>query len=60
MRPARLRAARAGPEATFKKLIVEGNERYLKALNPAWPEPIIRINGNATICGVVVFKGERI
>lgn len=48
------------PEATFKKLIVEGNERYLKALNPAWPEPIIRINGNATICGVVVFKGERI
>lgn len=47
-------------EATFKKLIVEGNERYLKALNPAWPEPIIRINGNATICGVVVFRGEKL
>jgi len=47
-------------EATFKKLIIEGNKRFLKALNPAWPEPIIEINGNATICGVVIFKGEKI
>lgn len=43
-------------EATFKQLIIEGEKRYLKALNPAWPEPIIEINGNATICGVVMGR----
>lgn len=47
-------------EATFKKLVIEGDSRYLKALNPAWPEKMIPINGNATICGVVIFKGERL
>lgn len=47
-------------EATFKKLVIEGGKQYLRALNPSWPEPIIEINGNATICGVVIFKGEKI
>ncbi len=45
-------------EATFKQLIVEGNQQYLKALNPDWPNRIIEVNAAATICGVVVFKGE--
>ncbi len=45
-------------EATFKQLIVEGGRQYLKALNPDWPDRIIKINEDATICGVVVFKGE--
>lgn len=45
-------------EATFKRLIVEGERSFLKALNPAWPEPMLEINGNATVCGVVIFKGE--
>jgi len=45
-------------EATFKKLIFDGDKKYLRALNPAWPEPIIKINSEATICGVVIFKGE--
>ena len=45
-------------EAEFKQLIVEGGRRYLKALNPDWPNRIIELNSNATICGVVVFKGE--
>lgn len=47
-------------EATFKRLIIEGDKKYLKALNPAWPEPMIKINGNATICGVVIFRGEKL
>lgn len=47
-------------EVTFKKLIIEGDRKYLKALNPSWPEPIIQINGNATMCGVVIFKGEKL
>lgn len=45
-------------EATFKQLIVEENRQYLKALNPDWPNRIIEVNAAATICGVVVFKGE--
>lgn len=45
-------------EATFKQLVVEGDRQYLKALNPDWPNRIIEIDEEATICGVVVFKGE--
>ena len=47
-------------EATFKQLIVEGGRKYLKALNPDWPERIVELNGSAVICGAVVFKGERL
>ena len=45
-------------EATFKQLIVEGDRQFLKAMNPDWPQRIIEVDSNATICGVVVFKGE--
>lgn len=45
-------------EATFKQLIIEGDSQYLKPLNPAWPEPVIRLPDDAVICGVVIFKGE--
>jgi len=45
-------------EATFKQLIVEEERQYLKALNPDWPHRIIEVNTKATICGVIVFKGE--
>lgn len=50
--------AEHGSEATFKQLIVEGERRYLKAINPAWPEPIQTISSETSICGVVIFKGE--
>ena len=45
-------------ETTFKQLIVEGGRKFLKALNPDWPERIIESDSGAAICGVVVFKGE--
>ena len=45
-------------ETTFKQLVIEEGHQYLKALNPDWPNRIIEVNSNATICGVVVFKGE--
>lgn len=45
-------------EATFKQLIIEGGRKYLKALNPNWPNRIFEVNGNATICGVVRAKTE--
>ncbi len=47
-------------EATFKKLIIEGNRKFLRPLNPAWPDQVIEINGNATICGVAIFKGGKL
>lgn len=42
-------------EATFKRLIEEpGSMRMLKALNPAWSNPYLEINGNCQIIGVVI------
>lgn len=45
-------------EATFKQLIIEGDQRMLQALNPSWPNRIIPVNGNCSICGVVIGKVE--
>lgn len=41
-------------EATFKQLMLDGSKKYLKALNPNWPTPIIEMLPDATICGVVI------
>lgn len=43
-------------EVTFKQLVIEDGRKYLRPLNPAWEPQLIKINGNATICGVVVSK----
>ena len=45
-------------EATFKQLIIEQGEKYLKPANPNWPEQITPINGDCTIVGTVVFAGK--
>jgi len=45
-------------EATFKQLVIEDGKRYLKALNPSWPERMMPINGNCIIVGVVFSKVE--
>ncbi|HAT1525155.1 TPA: helix-turn-helix domain-containing protein [Morganella morganii] len=39
-------------EATFKKLVIDGGATMLRGLNPAWP--IMQVNGNCKIIGVVV------
>ncbi|HID1023288.1 LexA family protein [Klebsiella michiganensis] len=39
-------------EATFKKLVIDGGQKYLKGLNPHWP--LVPINGNCRIIGVAV------
>jgi len=44
-------------QATFKQLILDGDKKYLKALNPDWPEKFIEINGNCTIIGKVIYQG---
>ena len=47
-------------EATFKQLIIEGGKKYLKALNPDWPDRIIEVNVKATICGVIIYQGKEV
>lgn len=46
-------------QATFKQLILDGNKKHLKALNPDWPTKFIEINGNCTIVGKIIYKGEK-
>ena len=51
-------ARKSAGEVTFKQLVIEGSAVYLKPLNPQWPEPIIKISGDWSICGKVVCKME--
>lgn len=41
-------------EATFKCLIIEGGNKYLKPLNPDWPEQIIKLTEDCRLIGKVV------
>jgi len=41
-------------EATFKKLIIEGGNKYLQPLNPDWPEQIIKLTEDCRLVGKVV------
>lgn len=45
-------------QATFKQLIIEGEKKFLKAINPNWPEQFIAINGNCSIVGRVIYAGS--
>jgi SOS-response transcriptional repressor LexA len=42
--------------ATLKQLKQEGNENFLYALNPDWPERIIRMTEDWSICGRARWK----
>lgn len=41
-------------EATFKKLIIEGSEKFLEPLNPNWPDKIIKLTEGCRLVGKVV------
>lgn len=45
-------------EATFKKLVIDGSQKFLKGLNPQWP--MMPINGNCRIIGVAVETKMRL
>lgn len=47
-------------EATFKKLIIEGSEKFLAPLNPQWPEQIIKLSEDCRLVGKVVGMYRRI
>lgn len=45
--------------ATFKQLVIDESGRmHLRALNPSWHEPIISVDSDAVLCGVVIAKLE--
>lgn len=47
----------ADPEATLKKLVKDGPDYYLKALNPDWPGPKFQqFTKSMRIAGVAVGK----
>ena len=52
-----VRRADGTAAATFKQLIEEDGRRYLKAVNPDWPDRIVEADAQAVVCGTVVFKG---
>ncbi|MDD2748743.1 MAG: S24 family peptidase [Acidithiobacillus sp.] len=41
-------------QATLKQYVMDGDKPFLKALNPQWPTPIIPLDRNATLAGVVI------
>ena len=41
-------------EVTFKRLIIEGFNKYLQPLNPNWPEQIIQLTEDCRLIGKVV------
>lgn len=45
-------------DATFKRLQIDGDRKYLIALNKQYPDPIIPLDEEAVICGVVFFAGR--
>lgn len=47
-------------EVTFKKLIIEGDNKYLQPLNPDWPEQIIKLSEDCRLVGKVVGLYRRI
>lgn len=48
----------AESEATFKQLLVEGDVRMLMALNPNWPDRIMKLDTDTVLCGVVIGRLE--
>ncbi|CAN8141596.1 LexA family transcriptional regulator [uncultured Thiomicrorhabdus sp.] len=47
-------------QATFKQLVIDGNTRMLKALNPNWPTQYMAINGDCHIVGKVIARIEEL
>ena len=45
-------------KATFKRYQVHSEGNFLLALNPDWPERIIKVPEGTVICGVVIYSGR--
>lgn len=53
--------AAAGAFPELRQLVIESSgARYLRAINPGWPNPIIALEDDGTIEGTVIFKGKEL
>lgn len=46
-------------KATFKRLKITQDGKYLEALNPDYPNRIIQVPEGTIICGVVIYSGRK-
>lgn len=46
-------------KATFKRLQITPEGSYLLALNPDYPNRILKVPDTSTICGVVIYSGRK-
>lgn len=46
------------PAPVFRQIVQEAGRRYLRALNPAWPDPIVELTPDAQIIAAVICKIE--
>lgn len=53
-------ANQAGGDMLFRQYVEEGSRGFLRAVNPAWPEPLISINDHWTIHAVALCKVEMV
>jgi len=44
--------------ATFKRLQITSEGKFLLALNPDYPNRIIKVPKESTICGVIIYSGK--
>lgn len=44
--------------ATFKRLQITNDGQYLMAINPDYPDRIIKVPEGTIICGVVIYSGK--
>lgn len=48
-----------GPSAAYLRRLIETPEgKFLKALNPLWPNPIMPLTNDILILGTVIFSGR--
>lgn len=45
--------------ATFKRLQITPEGKFLLALNPEYPNRIIKVPEDSTICGVIIYSGKK-
>lgn len=46
--------------ATFRQYFEDGGHRYLKAMNPGWPDPYTPFTEECRVIGTVIFAGTEV
>lgn len=49
-----------GERVLLRRLEIDGGQRFLRALNPSWPNPTTPMKHGDRLAGVVVFRGEQL